>query len=85
MEQRLNDEIESNVGAADYAHFLIMENKELSSHTALYNKPVHEAEQKLSAAKEKTDKCNAELKKLSDYIDLLKRKRQLYSTNKDAF
>lgn len=74
MEQRLNDEVESNVGAADYAHFLIMENKELSSHTALYNKPIFEAEERLKAAQEKTAKCNAELQKLSDYIELLKRK-----------
>lgn len=50
MEQRLNDEVESNIGAADYAHFLILENKELSSHTALYNKPKFDAEENLRDA-----------------------------------
>lgn len=73
MAQRLNDEVESNVSASDFAHFLIQENKELSTHTALYNKPVFEAEAKLKEATEKSEKCDSELEKLSSYVNLLKR------------
>lgn len=85
MEQRLNDEVESNVAASEFAYFLKSENRELTSHTAIYNRPILEAEEALAAATAKHDKCLEELKKLSDYIELLKRKQALYSTNRAAY
>lgn len=73
MEQRLQDELHSNIAASEYMDFLDREIDWLYTQIAEWLKPKGSAAELMKQLKSNADHCHASLEKATEYLRLLRR------------